>query len=156
MQIFPVLGVQFWLRIPKSVPGGFATRGAAWDNAVGAVKPGTGRFSDPLIPQEVQLVPRMQLFVPLHGTTLLFPENAQILLVFPHFPLILPCSKQKSSGCAQLRSGTAAGVCPAAGQGREDGGVLKNTDFTHFLPFLFPKLPLISNKTGHRDSQLLM
>lgn len=106
MQIFPVLGVQFWLRIPKSVPGEFGTRGAAWHNAVGTVKPGTGRFSDPLIPQEVQLVPRTQVFVPLHGTTLLFPENAQILPVFPLFPPFYPAANRKAQAvlsCAQVQ-----------------------------------------------------
>lgn len=78
-------------------------------NLVGTVKPGTGRLPDPLIPQELQLVPSMQVFVALRGTVLLFTENAQILPVFPHFP---PIKYKRSSTQAQL-------LVPVQSQGGE-------------------------------------
>ena len=54
--------------------------------------------------------------------------------------------------------GTAAGVCPVQGQGREARRITvhSNTAFTHFLPLLLPQLSLILKEMGHRESPLLV
>lgn len=125
----------------QKVPGGICLRvdaniscpGAASQNSssrqpwhkgsspVGTVKPGTGGFPDPFTPQELQFsAQHANICIPAWHRAAFHRKssNSPCCPSFsPHFAL-----QQIET---LKHSGTNAGVCPAPGQGREDGEVLK-------------------------------
>lgn len=131
---------------PKTISraeASLGTRGAPWGKAVGTVKHRKEMLpaSDPVNPSgdavDTQCTEQNCGYLQLCVTALPFLRKWPIS---PHSsppPNFIPRTKAQALG-------TAAGVCPVRGQGREDRNstVHLNTASTrHFLPLLFPQIP---------------